>query len=361
MTNDIIKFTRGVPPSISFPADKLITITSELLNEESATLLQYGNSYGYPPLREFIAYQFQVDSSQVILGQGSLQLLDHLLRIENKKNPSICIEEPTYDRTITIFKRAKAELTSVSITSDGMDISRLEKKLEEGGKIDYFYTIPDFQNPSGTVMGLDTRKKIVQLAEQHHFLIIEDSPYRRLRYEGEDLPSFIELSPNHVIHMSSFSKLVCPGLRVGFMILPTNLIKQVAKIAEDTYINPSFLDQALVFRFTNDGYLQALRFLKNLYNTRRKIMLEALDEYMPNLGEWTIPEGGFYIGLTLSKKVNISSLTRVRFFKWIVLTDGRGFFLHGGGNFIRLPFCALSSEKIKQGILRLKSSILSIE
>jgi len=362
MAIDMIKFTRGVPPPISFPTERLISITTDLLKNESSTLLQYGNSYGYFPLREMIASQFQVDVDRVVLGQGSLQLLDHLLRIEKEKLPSICIEEPTYDRTITIFNRAKAKLTGIPITSDGFDGSYFEKMLAGRKEIDYLYIIPDFQNPSGTIMDLDTRKRIIELAKQHNYLIIEDSPYRRLRYEGEDIPSCFEISPDNVIHMSSFSKLVCPGLRVGFMILPANLAKQVAKIAEDTYINPSFLNQALVFRFSSGGFLdEHLIILKNLYNTRRQAMFQALDDRMADLGEWTKPKGGFFVGLTLSRKVEISSLMKAASSKGLQLTDGRGFFIHGGETFIRLPFCALTPAQIQQGISRLQSTILSLE
>ena len=360
MSSEIIKFTRGVPPAIAFPKDRLSAIVSELLKKDSATLLQYGNGYGYLPLRTLIAEQYQVAPENVVLGQGSLSLLDLLLRIDKDQKPIVGIQEPTYDRTITLLKNLNIEIFSTASASSILDGDYIKNKLAAGQRLDYLYVIPDFQNPTGMVMDFDTRKEIIALARAYRFYVVEDAPYRHLRYKGEDVPSCFDIDREHVIHMSSYSKTICPGLRVGFMILPTFLAKKLSKLAEDTYINCSFLNQAIVHQFAADGWLEKhLDFLKDLYNTRKNALLSALDEALPEFGSWVKTEGGFFVGLTLNKDVPTESLLESAKSEGLILSDGRGFFIDGGDKFIRLPFCALTQEEIRTGIRRLKSVLES--
>ena len=330
MSSEMIKFTRGVPPAITFPEEQLSAITTELLKKDSANLLQYGNGYGYLPLRTLIADQYQVTPENVVLGQGSLSLLDLLLRLDKDQKPIVGIQEPTYDRTITLLRNHNLEIFSTSSRSSILDVGYLHKKLTAGQRLEYLYVIPDFQNPTGMVMDLETRKEIIRLAKAYKFYIVEDAPYRHLRYEGQEIPSCFDIDQEHVIHMSSYSKTICPGLRVGFMILPTFLARKLSKLAEDTYINCSFLNQAIVHQFASVGWLaKHLDYLKDLYNIRRNALLSALDEALPKFGSWYKTQGGFFVGLTLNKDIRTEFLLESAKEEGLILTDGRGFFVEG--------------------------------
>ena len=353
----IISFTRGVPPAESFPNEELIECTRRVISEHSAQVLQYGSAAGYSPLREYIAQQYSVDVGQVVIGQGSLQLLDLLCRFSLAGGDSVFVEQPTYDRTLTVFKRAKAELHGFRLTAGQINIEEVKAFLEKGSAPKYFYVISDFQNPSGSVMGITQRQVLTSLARQYGFLIIEDSPYRRLRYEGNTLPSLFEISPEVVIYMSSFSKLVSPGLRTGYMILPRNLAKQLIQYAEDTYVCPSFLNQAIVFDFIERGMLEKqIDHLIHLYHPRLRAILSAMDLHLNGFGEWIKPQGGFFVGLKLNNSINMLNLNKAVASR-LALSDGCGFFLSGGSHFIRLPYCALTEGEITMGIQRLADAI----
>lgn len=361
MSTEIIKFTRGVPPACSFPEAKLSAIATELFQKDSANLLQYGNGYGYLPLRTLIAEKYQVGPENVVLGQGSLSLLDLLLRLNKTQAPYVGIQEPTYDRTITLLKNLKLEIISTASASSILDIEDLGKRLTGGQQLDYLYVIPDFQNPTGTVMDFTTRIKLAELAKEFKFFIIEDAPYRDLRYVGQEIPSCFNIAPDHVIHMSSYSKLICPGLRVGFMILPGFIAEKLAKFAEDSYINCSFLNQAIVHRFISDGWLEMhLSFLKQLYDARRIALLNALEKEMSTYGSWERTEGGFFVGYTLNEDIPVENLLETAKTTGLILTDGHGFFISGGEHFIRLPFCALTQDEINTGISRLRAVVEAI-
>ncbi len=353
-----IFFTRGVPPRESIPVNALAECAKAMISEEGVDILQYAPAAGYLPLRAVIAQKKEVSMDRVILGQGSLQILDILLHCLLHPGDAVAVEQPTYDRVLTLMRRAGLCIYPVNLGQDGLDLDNLENKLENGEQIRLIYTIPDFQNPSGSVMALEKRKRLVDLASRFNFYIAEDSPYRDLRYEGEALPSLFDLAPDTTIQLSSFSKLISPGLRVGYAVLPQNLTKIVAHYAEDTYINPSYLNHAIVHCFIQNGLMKDhLVFLKNLYRTRLKCMLSALDKNMPEQCTWMHPQGGFFVGLWLASNDGPALLERAET-QGLRLTDGRGFFVNGGENFIRLPFCALNEEEINQGIIKLSQLIL---
>jgi len=357
MTDKIISFKRGVPPTESFPNDELIECTRQVINKHSAKILQYGSAAGYEPLREYIARQYSVDVEQVVIGQGSLQLLDLLCRVSITEGDSVFVEQPTYDRTLTIYKRSKAEMTGFGFTNGQINIEEVRMSLEKGPIPKYFYVIADFQNPSGNVMGMVERQALTSLARRYGFMIIEDGPYHRLRYEGKPLPSLFEISPDVVIHVSSFSKLITPGMRIGYIVLPKNLAKQLIQYAEDTYVCPSFLNQAIVLEFIEQGMLEIqLNHLIRLYRPRLHAILSEMDSRLNGFGKWVKPQGGFYIGLTLNNNIDMKNLIEATSSS-LALSDGRGFFLSGGSHFIRLPFCALTKGEITTGIQRLANVI----
>jgi DNA-binding transcriptional MocR family regulator len=352
-----IFFTRGVPPRESIPVNALAECARAVIIDEGIDILQYAPAAGYSPLRELIAQKKNASMDRIILGQGSLQILDILLHCLLHSGDTVAVEQPTYDRVLTLMRRAGLRICPMNLGRDGLDLDNLENKLGNGEQIRLIYTIPDFQNPSGMVMTLEKRKRLIDLASRFNFYIVEDSPYRDLRYEGEAFPSLFDLVPDTTIQLSSFSKLICPGLRVGYAVLPQNLTKTVTHYAEDTYINPSYLNHAIVYRFLQNGLMEDhLVFLKNLYGMRLKSMLSALDKNMPDRCTWTHPQGGFFVGLWLASNDGPALLERAET-QGLRLSDGRGFFVHAGENFIRLPFCALNEEEIQEGIKKLAQII----
>jgi len=353
-----IMFTRGVPPRESLPVDALADCAHQVILETGADVLQYAPAAGYQPLREILAHQYGLPAERVLLGQGSLQILDILLHCLLRPGDEVAVEQPTYDRVLTLMRRAGLQIMPVPLQRDGLDIDKLEEELKNGRKIRLFYTIPDFQNPSGRVMTLEERKSLVALSHQYHFTIVEDAPYRALRYSGEEMTSLFDLSPQTIIQLSSFSKLISPGLRVGYALLPQDLIEVVNEYAADTYINPSYVNHAIVYRFITNGYMQDhLAFLKAMYAGRLQAMLAALQRQLSGKCSWTQPQGGFFVGLWVDPAIKEQIQLQNAEEYGLKLSDGRGFFVTGGEDFIRLPFCALQTDEIQVGIQRLSAML----
>lgn len=352
---EVINFNRGVPPPESFPKEALAECAREVVIESGDLVLQYGSPSGYFPLKEWIAAEHHTQVSNVILGQGSLQLLDHLVQISLRPDDLVFVEQPSYDRVLNIFKRADVRMKGYDLRNGEMDLAEIEKDLRKGLIPKYFYVIPDFQNPSGSLMGKEHRVRLVELANLYGFYLIEDGPYRHLRYTGEPLPRLHEMDAEHVLHMSSFSKLICPGIRVGYMVAEPDLVERIAKRAEDTYISPSLLDQAIVDAFIKRGLLQQhLVSLKQLYAQRLETILLALKDKFSDFSDWITPEGGFFVGIGLAPGITLDRDVLFSQAK-VMLSDNRKFFLDGGDHFMRLPFCALQPEQIREGIDRLKN------
>lgn len=248
-------------------------------------------------------------------------------------------------------------MVGVPLESDGFEVETLERLLKDE-EPNFFYVIPDFQNPTGVTTSLAKREKLVELAERHDFWIVEDSPYRELRYWGDEVPAIFSLGSRKVLHLSSFSKVLSPGIRIGYIIGPEQVVSKLAKIAEDTYITPNMVGQGIVYEYCQRGWLgRNIERLKSLYRPRLEALASALEAYLPE-AQWTKPEGGFFIGVYLAPEVDISLLKTKAEEGGVILTDGRGFFPDGnGGAFLQLPFCALSAEEIREGISLLASFV----
>ncbi|MBN1886395.1 MAG: PLP-dependent aminotransferase family protein [Thermoflexales bacterium] len=360
--SSVIQLTRGVPAAESFPTARLAECAQAVFAQAGNVVLQYGKSGGYPPLRALIAGEVDVDENRVIVAPGTLQLQDFCFHALLEAGDLVYVEEPTYDRTLTLLRRRGAKIVSFPLEDDGPDVDDVEARLREGEKPVIFYIIPDFQNPSGTVASAEKRRRLAALAERYGFWIVEDVPYRKLRYRGEEPPSLFDLAPNGVIQMSSYSKQIGPGLRVGYVILPQSLAPRLLKYAEDTYISANYLDQAIVSEFIQRGWLEPqLAALKALYTPRLDAVLAALEADMSEMGRWPKPDGGFFVGLTLSKPASTDELLARAKEAGLSLTDGRGFFATASGDgFIRLPFCALAPEEIREGISRLAGVVRAL-
>ena len=352
-----ISFNRGVPSLDSFPAEQLRECAAAILQTDPDTILQYGKPFGYLPLREEIAGWYEVSAEQVMVSNGSLQILEFLATLLLHPGDTVFVEQPTYDRTVTTLRRHGAKVVGIPLQKDGLDVDALADQLRAVTP-KLLYVIPDFQNPSGATTTLAKREAIARLAESFGFLIMEDAPYRRLRYKGKDVPTLRSLCPDRVMHMSSFTKLLSPGLRVGYMVAPVEVLKKLSPIVANTYICPGLVAQGIVYEFCRRGWLEPnIKMLKALYGPKLDATLKALQEHMPT-AQWVEPEGGYFVGVTLPEKVRASDLREQALTMNLTLSDGRGFFPQGGGDrFLRLAFPALSVSEIHEGIARIASLV----
>lgn len=352
-----INFTRGVPANESFPTNELIEAATTTLRQHGVDILQYGPSRGFAPLRQWVAEWQGVAADQVLLANGSLQIIEFLCQAMIRPGDVVFTELPTYDRTITLLRRHGAEVVGIPLHADGPDIGALETALKRR-RPKFFYAIPDFQNPTGATCSGEKRRQIVALAAQHDVLLLEDAPYRLLRYRGQEEPTLRDLAPERTLHMTSFTKLIAPGVRIGLMTGPAETLGAIAKVAEDTYISPGYLAEGVVYEWCRRGLLTPqIERLKALYAPRLDACLQAIDEFMPS-AQATRPDGGFFISLTLPEGVSNAAVRAAAAKRQLNLSDGKAFFPDGGGErFLRLPFCALAPAEISEGVQRLAAAV----
>lgn len=355
-----INFTRGVPANESFPTDTLADAAAAVLKSDGAAILQYGPSAAFPRLREWLAEWQRVKPEQVLTGNGSLQLIEFLCVHMLRPGDLVFTESPTYDRTLSLLRRHGARVVGIAMEPDGPDIDSLERALAAGVP-KFFYVIPDFQNPAGATCSGEKRRRLADLAARHGFLLVEDAPYRLLRYRGKEEPALFEIAPEQTLHMSSFTKLIAPGVRTGFMIGRSDMIAALAKVAEDTYISPGYVSQGITYEWCRRGLLPAqLDRLRQLYRPRLDACLTALDTHMPD-AQATRPDGGFFISLTLPEGVRTTDVRARAAERGLNLSDGLAFFPDGGGErFLRLPFCALTPAEIEEGVRRLAECVRAV-
>jgi DNA-binding transcriptional MocR family regulator len=354
---DTINFTRGVPANESFPIEEVVAAAQAALQAKGAAMLQYGPAPGFQPLREWLAEWQKVSVDRVLTGNGSLQLIEFLCLSLLQRGDVVFTEAPTYDRTIGLLKRHGARIVGIPVESDGPSVEALERALDKEVP-KFFYVIPDFQNPAGVTCSGAKRRRIAELARRHRLLIVEDAPYRLLRYRGHEEPTLYELVPELTLHMSSFTKLIAPGVRTGFMIGEPSLLARLSKAAEETYISPGYVAQGITYEWCRRGLLPPqIERLKNLYGPRLDACLAGLDKYMPD-AKATRPDGGFFISLMLPEGVNTDAVRAQAGPRGLNLTEGAAFFPSGGGErFLRLPFCALTPAEIDEGVRRLAESV----
>lgn len=355
-----INFTRGVPANESFPIADLLDAARTTLEQDGTAILQYGPAVGFGPFREWLAGWQGVETRQVLTANGALELVEFLCRYMISPGDVVFTEAPSYDRAITLFRRHHADVIGIELEADGPSLEALEAALKTHVP-KLFYTIPDFQNPAGVTCSAAKRHRIVELAEQHDFVLLEDAPYRLLRYRGKEEPTLFSLAPHRVLHMSSFTKLIAPGVRVGFMLGEAECLAKLAKVAEDTYISPGYFAQGVTHEWCRRGLLEPqVERLKALYAPRLDACLAAIDQYMPD-ARVTRPDGGFFVSMDMAEGTLTTEVRAAAVKRNLHLADGMAFFPNGGGErFLRLPFCALSPEQIEEGVRRLADAVKEV-
>ena len=353
-----IALTRGVPADESYPLEQLGECAAAVMHDPKLALeaMRYGTGYGFGPLRELLSAQHGFETDQVLIGNGSLSFVD-LLGVILPAGATVIVESPTYDRTITLLRRHGVNVIPVPLENDGVNLESFEAAVNAHKPV-LAYLIADFQNPSGSTMSLEKRRAVLELAVAHDFTMLEDAPYRPLRYRGEQLPSLFELNPERVLQMSSYTKQISPGIRVGTLVGGKAWLARFAKAANDTYISGAFLGQATAFEFLRRGLLEPqLERLRALYAPRLLAMAAALRRN--GLTDFLEPDGGFFLSVKLPEGSSIADLLARSASAGLALTDGRGFFVCPleGDRFLRLPFCALTELEIDEGMARLAGLI----
>jgi 2-aminoadipate transaminase len=347
-----ISFARGVPAPECLPVEQLADCAKAALERDGRTILSYGSTLGYEPLREWIAERHGVGAERVVITNGSLQGFHFLLEHFAGRGP-VVVERPTYDRPRKILP----SLVEVPIDADGLDVDALERLLDGRGEVAFLYTIPTFQNPAGVTLSLERRRRLAELIAARGLPVLEDDPYSLVRYDGEPLPSLFELEGGtNVIYSSSFSKTVAPGVRVGYLIVPAELSSSLVEEVASTYITPALLSQATVHEFARRGLFEPnLERVRGLLRARRDAMLEALDGQLTGAATWNRPEGGYFLWLELGEAVDAGELLGRAEGAGVTFVKGADF--GGPANSARLAFSFVSPDEIRLGVERLAALI----
>ena len=355
--NAIYSFAGGYPSAETFPLEDIRRTMSEVIDKYAGKAFQYGATQGVPELREAVAERCGVPVERVQITSSSQQGIDVCTRVLVDPGDVILTSSPSYLGALQSFRSYRADIRGVSHNADidafKAEYEKVIAQVEaEGKKIKFLYMIPDFQNPSGESLTLEEREMLVMLAQDHDFLIVEDSPYRELRYEGEHIPTMYSLDPDRVIHLGSFSKIFAPGFRLGWAIAHPDILDKIYVCKQSLDLCPPIFDQYVAAEFLRSGRLDAnLRKSIALYKRKRDLLLSQLEEHMPEGVSWTHPEGGLFLFLTMPE-----GFDAVRFYDrsldaGVAYVAGEFFHPDGSGkNTMRMNFSFMSEQKICEGV-----------
>jgi 2-aminoadipate transaminase len=353
---DTISLARGVPAPEMFPYEQLAESARLAIERHGRQALQYGEPDGFKPLREWLAAWHRTAPEQVMVTPGSFIGLSFIVEALLDPIDKVAVEAPCYDRVVTLLRRAHTGAVPVARTPDGLDLDRLRELFEDRSRPAFLYLLPTFHNPTGLTLTLPEREQLADLAAELEIVVVEDDPYGLLRLDGEPLPTVHALlrergADRLAVYVSSFSKTISPGLRVGYSIGPESLIERLRDRAIATYVSPPMLAQAELYEYLHSGYLEPhLGHLREFLRPRRDALLEAFALRMPPDAHWTRPDGGYFLWLQLPERLDAVSLARRADAKGVSIVPGHGFFAAGGGEHAaRLSFSFPSVEQIRIG------------
>jgi 2-aminoadipate transaminase len=365
---DLISFAGGLPAPDVFPAEEFREACNRVLTNFGAQALQYGATEGYMPLRELIVrhsarYGINVMPENILITSGSQQALDLLGKILINPGDRILVESPTYLGAIQAWSAYGAEYVTVPMDENGMVTEELEAALRSGPK--FIYVLPNFQNPTGVTLSLERRHKLIELADRYGVPIVEDDPYGQLRYEGEHLPPVVVLDSEYrndvgcyhgnVIYLSTFSKILSPGIRLAWVVAPPEVIRKLVQAKQGADLHTATFNQIVAYEVSRGGFLdQHIKLIRKVYGERRDVMLGAMDAYFPPGVEWTHPQGGLFLWGVLPETISSADALRAAIEQKVAFVPGAPFYPTGGGqNTMRINFSYASPEKIREGIARL--------
>lgn len=359
--SSIHSFAGGYPSADTFPLEKIEELTTTVVEKYGAKALQYGPTQGIPELRKAISARYDVPAENILISTSSQQGIDVCARIMLDPDDIVLTANPTYLGAIQSFKSYRARIVGLNLASSFQAAAEREKQIEslirEGKKIKFFYIIPDFQNPSGETLSLAGRSELVALARKYDFMIVEDSPYRELRYEGDPVATIYSLAPERTIHLCSFSKIFAPGLRLGWIVAAEAILNKIYECKQSLDLCAPIFDQYLMVEFMNSGMLEEnLPKSIELYRKKRDLMLSLLEKYMPKGVSWTHPEGGLFLFLTLPEGMDSVALYEKALKAGVAYVAGSFFYIDGSHrNTLRLNFSFIETSRMEEGIQILAS------
>ena len=352
---DDISLARGAPSLDIIAVDDLKAAADRAFTSDPKGTFSYGTAAGYGPLVEWIADRQGLPKEQVIATNGSMQADAFLFGQLVEAGDTVVIEAPTYDRTLLSLQKMGADLLAIPVEADGLDIEALERALSSGARPKLAHVIPNFHNPAGATLSLDKRRRLLQLAAEYEFHVFEDDPYVELRFEGESLPTMLSLDESDsVVYASSFSKTVCPGIRVGYLAGPEPLIKDIRKTATETYISPSMVSQSIVSEFCHSGAIdKSIETVKEALRERRDRIADALEREFGEEASFVRPEGGYFMWVDLPDGTDGSALDEGARERGVIVVKGTDFLLEGGESSMRLSYSGVTPDEIDEGVGRL--------
>jgi len=368
---DIISFAGGLPAPEVFPIKEFREACNYVLDNFGPQALQYSTTEGYLPLREMIArhtarYSVQVSADNIMITSGSQQALDFIGRLFLNRGDYVVVESPTYLGALQAWNAYGAQYIAVRTDENGMIVDELEDALRIGPK--FIYVLPNFQNPGGSTLSLERRKKLVELADKYGVPIVEDDPYGQLRYEGEHIPSVVYLDsefrgPNghnmhysgNVIYLSTFSKLLAPGLRLAWVIAPPEVIRKLVMTKQAADLHTSSFNQFVAYEVAKGGFLdEHVKVIRATYKERRDVMVEMMEEMFPAGVTWRKPQGGMFLWGILPEGMDAAQVLKHAIEKKVAFVPGAAFHPRGGGeNTMRINFSYSAPDLIREGVTRL--------
>lgn len=357
---DVISFAGGLPNPCTFPVDGIAEAAGRVLQEDGREVLQYTTTEGYEPLRRWIADRYysrrglRVEPEEILITTGSQQALDLIGKVFLDQGDRVAMEQPGYLGAIQAFSQFEPEFLSIPMEEDGIDAEMLEKALKTRDT-KLFYAVPNFQNPSGITYSLKKRVQVSFILRNCGTMMVEDDAYGELRFAGEDLPLIKSLNREHGILLGSFSKIVSPGLRVGWVCAGKDIIEKLVTAKQASDLHSNYLGQRAVHRYITDNDLDGhIGKIKEAYGRQRDLMVKLIEEHFPEGIKFTRPEGGMFLWLTLPEGITVQEAFDRAMAEKVVFVPGFPFYTDGkGNNTLRLNFSNSSEEKIEEGILRL--------
>jgi DNA-binding transcriptional MocR family regulator len=360
----LISFARGAPSLDIVDVAGLKAAAGRAFDADPAAVTGYGPAAGYGPLREWIAARHGVGIDHVLITNGSLQadafVFGHLV------NPGddVVVEKPTYDRTLLSLRTLGAKVHQVTLDKDGIVVDELRELLESGLRPKLAHIIPNFQNPAGVTLSLPRRRQLIALAREYGFTIFEDDPYVDIRFRGEPLPTMLSLDGadggGTVVLAGSFTKTVCPGVRVGYLVGPVPPIAAITKVALNTYISPNMLSEATVHQFCASGDIdRSIAMVRAALAERAGLLAAALRREIPE-ASFVEPDGGYFLWVDLPGDVDVEKLHPIAAERGVAVVKGSDFLLDGGRNSLRLAYSAVTSDLVDEGVCRLAAAIADV-
>jgi 2-aminoadipate transaminase len=361
---DVISLAGGLPDTSTFPADSYASLMSAVAAESCARALQYGPTEGLAVVKGCIqqvmaAEGVEIDPDELLVTTGGQQVIDLVCKTLLDPGDVVVTEAPTYPGAVPAFCAYQADVVQITMDRDGMRVDELAQTLDalerSGRRPKFIYTVPNFHNPAGVTMSLERRQELVRIAGERELVILEDNPYGLLRYEGTPLPTLHSLDDEFVIYASTFSKILSPGVRLGWAAAPGPILAKmnIGKQASD--LCSSSISQYFVSAYFESGpWEDYVRSLIEIYRRRRDVMLDALADHFPHEADWTRPQGGLFIWATLPDYIDTTDLLARALEEQVAFVPGRAAFLDGrGGSSMRLNFSGVSEEEIREGVRRI--------